>query len=87
MMGVDELFKYYMPGVKSKAPYHFKSVTNTRVAIDISCLLHAYISKPKNALSMCCFLPYTPTDVVISLEFHHNILKLYNIVLYYVFDG
>ena len=76
-----------MPGVKSKAPHHFKSVANTRVAIDISCLLHAYVSKPKNALSMCCSPPYAPTDVVTSLDFHHNILKLYNIVPYYVFDG
>ena len=76
-----------MPRVKSKVPYYFKSVANTRVVIDISYLLHAYISKPKNALSMCYSLPYALTGIVTLLEFHYNILKLYNIIPYCVFDG
>jgi len=37
-MRVDDLWKFCVPGVKSKAPVHFKTIQNTSVAVDISCI-------------------------------------------------
>ena len=84
-MGVDDLWKRCVPGVKSKSPQHFKTAKNTRVAVDISCMLHAFIARPKNALSVCCVPPYPPTDVVTSLEVHHK-FQQNDIEPHYAFD-
>ena len=86
-MGVDDLWKCCVSGVKSKAPQHFKTSKNTRVAVDISCMLHTFIARPKNALSVCCVPPCPPTGVVTSLEVNHSMLKQNEIEPHYVFDG
>ena len=52
-MGADELWKHCVPGAKSKAPQHFKTAKNTRIAVDMSFLLHSFTKRPKNALSAC----------------------------------
>ena len=86
-MGVEDLWKYCIPGIKEKTPQPFSTAVNTTIAIDISCLLHAFISRPKNALAVCCVPPYPPTDVITSLESHYSKLVDSGIIPFYVFDG
>ena len=76
-----------MPGVKTKASKHFKTSQNTRVAIYISCTLHAFIARPNNAFSMYCAPPHHPNDAIESLEAIHNAFNQDSIVLTYIFDG
>ena len=86
-MGADDLWKCCAPEVKTKASKHFKTAQNTRVAVDVSYTLHAFIARPKNALSVCCGHPYPPNDVIESLEVIHNAFNQHSIVPIYVFDG
>ena len=44
-MGEDHLWKHCISGVKSKPEQHFASAKNTRIAVDISCLSHAWCAK------------------------------------------
>ena len=48
-MGVDDLWKFCIPGVKAKPQQPFSSAKNTRVAVDISCLSHVCVARPKVA--------------------------------------
>ena len=86
-MGVVDSWKHCIPGVKAKPAKHFKTAENTRIAVDVSCLLHAIISKPKNALLSCCVPPHVPTDVIASFESNHDSLTKNGITPLYVFDG
>ena len=86
-MGVQELWKECLPGVKSKPALHFKTAQNTRIAIDVSCLLHASICKPKNALLVTCVPPCPPKDVISTLEANHESFVKNGINPCYVFDG
>ena len=45
-----------------------------------------YISNLKKALSLCYLPPNDLTEVILLLESHKNILKLYIIILYYIFS-
>ena len=86
-MGVVDLWKHCIPGVKAKPAKHFKTAENTRIAVDVICLLHAIISKPKNALSSCCTPPCVPTDVIVSLQSNHDALTNHGIKPLHVFNG
>ena len=86
-MGVDDLWKHCLNGVKSKPAFPFEAAANSRVAIDVSCLLHASICKPKNALLASCAPPYPPMDLIATLEANHQSLIKHNITPHYVFDG
>ena len=55
--------------------------------MDISCFLHACISKPKAALLTGFTLARVPTDVTTLLESNHVSFLKHNIFPYYVFDG
>ena len=71
-MGVDDLWKFCIPGNKSKDPQHFKSAANTKIAVDASYLLHSFISRQKNALAICSAPSHPLSDVMSSLESHHK---------------
>ena len=79
-MGVDDLWKFCIAGIKSKVPQHFETAANTRIAVDISCSWHAFVSGPKNALAVCCVPPYPPTDVTTHLESHHSTFKEHGMI-------
>ena len=81
------MWKCCIPGIKEKTPQPFSTAVNATIAIDISCSLHAFISRPKNALAACCVPPCPPTDVITSLESHHSKLVDSGIIPFYVFDG
>ena len=59
-MGADELSNHYAPGIKIKAPQHFKTAENTRIEVDTSYFPHALIKRPKNAMCAFCVLAHTP---------------------------
>ena len=78
-MGVNDLWKRCVPGIKSKDPQHFSSIANARIAVDVSCFLRAFVSRPKSALAACCVPPCPLIDVATSLESHHSKFKELNI--------
>ena len=86
-MGVDELWKHCIRGVKAKPAEQFDTAKNSRIAVDISCFLHACLSKPKIALQTGCVPSYVPNDVITVLESNHKSLVKHNIHPYYIFDG
>ena len=71
-MGVDDLWKFCIPGVKDKPQQPFSSAKNTRVAVDISCLLHVCIARPKVALLINCVPSYVPHEVICALQSNHK---------------
>ena len=86
-MGVEDLWKHCVPGLKTKDQQHFKTAENARIAVDVSCLLHACMSKPKVALLVNCVPPYVPNEVIGALESNHRCFMTNNIQPLYVFDG
>ena len=81
-MGVDDLWKFCIPGVKAKPQQPFSSAKNTRVAVDISCLLHVCIARPKVALLINCVPSFTENFfrtkhilIIKSFEYGHSCTK------------
>ena len=55
--------------------------------MDISCFLHACISKPKAVLITCYMPACVPTDLITLIESNHVSFLKHNICPYYVFYG
>ena len=73
-MGVKDLWKYGILGVKRKPPVHFETAKGSKIAMGVSTILHSLCKEPKSALSMAHLSPYPPTDVVDALAQHHNLM-------------
>ena len=86
-MGVQELWRSCIPGVKAKPSQPFETASNQRIAVDISCTLHACMSRPKIALLTCCVPSYVPNEIIQMLESNHLSFTKHNITPHYVFDG
>ena len=80
------MWKLCIPTVKAKQPQHFKRAKNTRSAVDVSYLLRAIMSKPKNSLLSYCTPPCVPADAMASLESNHDALTKHGIITLCFFD-
>ena len=87
IMGVKDLWKHGVPGVKKKPPVNFETAKGSKIGIDISTMLCPLCKEPRSALLMTCLLPHPPTDVVDTLAQYHNLMIENEITPCYVLEG
>ena len=84
-MTSKQLWDKCIPGVKQKSPVSFEFAKKQNIAIDINCFLHGLCFKQPNALLMTFVPPYSPNDVIITLETWNEVLKQHYITPYSCF--
>lgn len=86
-MGVKDLWKTYLPGIKSLLPRSLNELAGLTIGVDISFLLHAITRSEEVCYYLASMPAYPPPHLQAKLNYYYVTLMKHAKEVVFVFDG